>query len=250
MIDTLRDCPGTPRHQAVLRAIAEYYRHDPRILAVAVFGSLGRGDWDAHSDLDLDLVSADGVALDVPQELWQLGDHLASVGERVALIIPDGEEAGQVVFELLLQLSWCDHPLSATSPNILDSLRLLTGRIGREAIVAAGLANHRSAGKPLAQLLDECVRYAVVADGALQRRRTWITVELLHRMRNLLLELFTQTHGGGRAFYAFETAEERLQARLGATLPGYGRISCQVHCCRSSNCSSSACTSCQTASLP
>ena len=35
--------PGTAEHQALLRAIAEQYAADDRVLAVSVFGSLGRG---------------------------------------------------------------------------------------------------------------------------------------------------------------------------------------------------------------
>ena len=50
--------PGTPEHQALLRAIAEQYADDDRVLAVSVFGSLGRGTWDQYSDLDLDVVTS------------------------------------------------------------------------------------------------------------------------------------------------------------------------------------------------
>jgi len=38
-IDTHPHYPGTPQHQAILRAIAAHYENDPRILAVAAFGS-------------------------------------------------------------------------------------------------------------------------------------------------------------------------------------------------------------------
>jgi predicted nucleotidyltransferase len=64
--------PGTPEHQRLLRAIADQYAGDNRVLAVSVFGSLGRGTWDAYSDLDLDVVLADGVTLDAPEEAQRL----------------------------------------------------------------------------------------------------------------------------------------------------------------------------------
>jgi hypothetical protein len=38
--------PGTSQHQTLLRAIIDHYQPDPRILGIAVFGSLGRGNWD------------------------------------------------------------------------------------------------------------------------------------------------------------------------------------------------------------
>ncbi len=53
--------PGTAEQQALLRAVVAHYRDDPRILAVIVFGSLGRGNWDSYSDLDLDVIIADGT---------------------------------------------------------------------------------------------------------------------------------------------------------------------------------------------
>jgi len=53
-MNTLNDYPGTPQHQTLLHSIVSYYENDPRILAVVIFGSLGRGTWDCYSDLDLD----------------------------------------------------------------------------------------------------------------------------------------------------------------------------------------------------
>ena len=220
--------PGTPQQQALLRAIASYYEEDPRILAVAVFGSLGRGDWDRHSDLDMDIVVADDVQVVVTEELERLCASLASIGERAGFIIPDGDDAGDVVFESLMQLSVRYHPLSTTSPNITNSLRVLAGRIDPAAIVAAGQANRQQEEVPLGQLLDRCVRYAVGVDVSLRRQQIWKAFEELHRMRGLLLELFTRTHGGGRAFLTFQTeADPQLQARLGATLPQHSLASVQ-----------------------
>ena len=53
--------PGTPQHQRLLKTIVIHYANDPRILAIIVFGSLGRGNWDPYSDLDLDVIIADGL---------------------------------------------------------------------------------------------------------------------------------------------------------------------------------------------
>ena len=48
--------PGTKRQQALLEAVVGCYSHDPRVRGLVVFGSLARGNWDADSDLDLDLI--------------------------------------------------------------------------------------------------------------------------------------------------------------------------------------------------
>jgi predicted nucleotidyltransferase len=218
--------PGTAQHQALLQAVLARYKDDSRVLAVIVFGSLGRGNWDAFSDIDLDVVIADGATLDVLCELERLCEAFTALNERVALIIPDGDDAGDVVLESLMQLSIRYHPLAQTSPNIVESMQVLVGSLDHAAIAAAGNANRHGGLTPLSQLLDQWVRYAAVANVCLQRKQIWSTVEVLHRMRNILMEIFAHTHGGQRAYQVFESdADERLQARLGATLPQYDLIS-------------------------
>ena len=64
-----KDLPGTLQHQRILDSITSYYENDPRILAITVFGSLGRGNWDCYSDLDLDVVVADEIKIGVEAEL-------------------------------------------------------------------------------------------------------------------------------------------------------------------------------------
>jgi hypothetical protein len=217
--------PGNAQHQRVLRAVAAFYAADPRVLAVAVFGSLGRGNWDDYSDLDLDVVLADGVRVEPVPELERLCVALAASGERAAIVVADGPEAGDVVLESLLGLSIRFHPLATTSPNIVESLRLLWGRIGVDEIRAAGLA--RSATPPPARdLLLRCIREALAVDIALQRGRLWWAVECLQSLRGLLLALFARTHGGGRPLQTFlALAPEALQTQLGATLPHYSLAS-------------------------
>ena len=214
--------PGTPQHQALLAAVAAFYAYDPRVLAVLVFGSLGRGDWDAYSDLDLDVILADGVVIDAASELARLCRSFGSATEMTALIIPDGSEGGDVVLDSLMQLSVRYHPLYTTSPNIVDSMRVLTGHLDPAAIAAAGRTNQAPSEPPLARLLDECVRYAAVANVQLQRQRFWLCVEVFHRMRRLLMELYRRTHNGQRVEHCFESAPDDLQARLRATLPDGG----------------------------
>jgi predicted nucleotidyltransferase len=225
--------PGTPQHQAILRAIVEHYENDPRILAVAVFGSLGRGNWDEYSDIDLDVVIADEVSLNAVEEITQLCLTFEPLGERLAVLVPDDDDAGDVVFESLLQMSVRYHPLADTHPNIVDTLQVLWGRIDHSVIAAAGSANRRPR-QSVEETLAECVRYAAVADIALQRRGLWDAIELVHRLRHSLMELFTLTHGGQRAWQFFQAnADPALQARLGQTLPQYSLVSVQgsLVCC-------------------
>jgi predicted nucleotidyltransferase len=214
--------PGTLQHQVLLKGIVQHYAADPRIRAVVLFGSLGRGNWDADSDIDLDVITGDQAKLDVAEELSALCDALAATGEKAVLIFADGPDEGEVVFESLMQLSVRYHPLSSTKPAIVEGMRLLAGDLDPQTIAAAGLANQSDDHAPLRPLLDRLLRYAAATDVALRRQNLWLAVELLGRMRGLCLELFTRAHGGERSFYFFErAADPRLQSLVGRTLPQF-----------------------------
>ncbi len=205
-----------------------YYENDQRILAVAVFGSLGRGNWDQYSDVDLDVVIADEVSLNAAEELTRLCPAFEPLDEHCAIIIPDDTDAGDVVFESLLQLSVRYHPLATTHPNIVDTLQVLLSRIDHSAIAAAGMANQQPR-ESAEEALSVCVRYAAVTDVALQRHNLWDAVEALHAMRFLLMKLYTLTHGGQRPWQFFQAkADPDLQAQLGHTLPQYSLVSVQA----------------------
>ncbi len=218
---------GTEQHQKLLRAIADFYTNDPRVLAVAVFGSLARGTWDRFSDLDLDVVIDDAVRVNPTEELRRLGDALVSVGERVALIVPNGDDAGDVVLESLMEFSIRYHALATTSPNIVDDLQLVAGKIDQATMQQVGLQNRRAQDQSPGARLDACVRYAVGVDVAIHRRQIWMAVELLHRMRGIVMELYAATRGGERPLKFFDQQDAALQARLGATLPQFDLLAVQ-----------------------
>jgi predicted nucleotidyltransferase len=208
--------PGTPEHQRLLRAITDHYAEDARVRAVVVFGSLGRGTWDAYSDLDLDVVLADGVRIDVFDEVRLL---CQSLGEPPVVILPDRDDAADVVLASLLLFSIRYHPLHATSPNIVDSLVVLAGTLDAGAIIAAGLANRT--GRPdLSKLLGACVRQAVLTDAQLHRRAFWFAYSSLAATRERLLVLFARCHDAVRPYHTLEAADATVKARFGRTLPG------------------------------
>lgn len=217
----LEDLPGTLQHQRILHAILSYYENDPRILAITIFGSLGRGNWDGYSDLDLDVVVADEANIAVETELIHLGASFAAIDEHIALLIPDDDDA-DVVFRSLMELSIRYHPLRNTSPNIVDSMVLLLGQIERSTIEAAGRANRKLEDEPLGRELDRCIRYALEVDSALHRRYLWSAIELLHYMRHSIMKMFTDSHHGQRPYQFFQKeADQKMQVRLGGTLPHY-----------------------------
>jgi predicted nucleotidyltransferase len=220
--------PGTPQHQSLLQAIVSHYTDDPRILAVIVFGSLGCGNWDPYSDLDLDIIIGDNVHINVVQELERMIHSFPDIGEMAALIIPHGEDAADVVLASSMELSVRYHTLMSTSMNIIESMGILWGCIDEATIKAAALANQNTGQASPGQLLDMCVRYALETDNALQRRQLWMATELEHHIRGLLMELFAQSHDNPRPIHAFQKeANLSLQTLLGATLPQYDLLSIQ-----------------------
>ncbi|CAN5203308.1 hypothetical protein BH23CHL1_BH23CHL1_22210 [soil metagenome] len=226
---TPSEYPGNSQHQAALQAVTAHYAGDPRVLAVVLFGSLSRGNWDQYSDLDLDVVIEDGVEIDVTDEVERLDASFSHIDEQVALVVPDGWDEVDIVLSSLLGLSIRYHPLETTSPNIVDSLLVLAGRIDAETIKAAGIARQQIDGSSTSHLLDACLRYAVEVDRDLHRNRPWQAIEALHRMRALIMGMFAQAHNGVRSLPVFEAqAETDVQARLGATLPQYDLYSIQT----------------------
>lgn len=218
---TIAVFPGTKMHQALLNSIVAFYQNDPRILAVIVFGSLGRGSWDEYSDLDLDVIVVDDIIINIANELQGLCKSFEGLNERAAVIIPDDEE-GDVILESLMQLSVRYHPLASTSPNIVDSMLILSGNLDQVQITAAAAGNRSGEEQPLNRLLDRCIRYALVANVERQRKHFWAANEVLHRVRTLLMDIYARTHGGYRGYQFFDiNADKQFQQRLGASLPAY-----------------------------
>ncbi len=216
----LETYPGTPQHQALLCRIDTYYRDDPRVLAFTLFGSLARGNWDEYSDLDLDVVVRDNVIIDILPEVRSLCASLAIIGEQAVLVVPSRADAADVVLASLCEFSIRFHPLAATSPNIVESVQLVSGRISLEEIRTAGAANAQPGPSLEADPVDAFLRLAIATDREIHRHHFWQALGLLDGMRTLLIEMFARAHGGGRPFSVFQAeASPLLQARIAAALP-------------------------------
>jgi predicted nucleotidyltransferase len=214
--------PGTAQHQQILQVMRDFYGRDNRVLAVIVFGSLARGNWHERSDLDLDVVIDDNAYFDAGYELNRLCTLLQDKLGLGAIRIFRSPDAGDVVLSNLVEFSVRYHHLSQTSPNIVDAMWQLTGELPLEVVQAAGLsAASRVPQLPLAEaLVDECVRYTLETANAIERGHLWLAVELLHRIRDLLMQVFALCRGGLRPLHHFQqAADSDLQARVARLLP-------------------------------
>jgi len=215
----LTNLPGTPRHQQILQTILDYYADDSRILAVVLFGSLGRGDWDEYSDLDLDIIMADSTPIDARVELANLCASIKEAFGHEALIIADAEE-GDVVLSSLLAFSIRYHVLANTKPAILETMRLLAGELTLDEIRSAANPTYLSAPQEMGETIDRCLRYALELHHAIQRQRLWMSLELLQRIRALLMAVYAAGHGTERPLQHFDAhAGPELQGQLAALVP-------------------------------
>jgi predicted nucleotidyltransferase len=212
--------PGNPQHQRILEAIVARYADDERIVAVLVFGSLGRGNWDDYSDLDLAVVVRDDIQIDVAGEVGRLRTALAAQGERTLFTQVAGE-AAYLMPESLCAIALDYLPLRSLSPYVLDGWRVLAGALDAEAIRSAAKANDAPRLAPHQQV-HRALWLALGAEIALQRGHFWRALPTVERMRGALVEVYAISHGGKRAYAMLEdAASAALRAKFGRTLPAY-----------------------------
>lgn len=218
MMSTSLPLPGSPRHQSLLQTIADLYARDGRILAILVYGSLGRAAWDIYSDLDLAVVIQDDVQIEMVGELDRVKTALAEQGERTLFTEVAGDE-GYLLLQSLNGIALCYHPLQAMNPYLLAGWRMVLGSLDAETIRAAAKANDRPQ-PTLNQQVHRVLWLALGVDIALQRRQFWCALPGLEQMRGGLLEIFAASHGGKRAYQHFdEAASADLKTKFGRALP-------------------------------
>lgn len=204
---------GNSRHQTVLNTIRDVYAKDLRVRQLILFGSLSRGNWDAHSDLDLDVIMADGVPLDARVELEQLCAAMAEVHGYSYLIVANREE-GDVVLSNLVEFSIRYHPLHDTKPAILESMQTVHGDLTAETIVASANPAHAYRPPPFEQLINRYIRYLLGLQRAILRGHVWMAQDMLHRLRGLLMQMDAVKHGALRSVQHFDSRADAAQQKL------------------------------------
>lgn len=212
--------PDTSHHQELLQRITSFYAGDNRILALLLFGSLGRGAGDRWSDLDLAVVVRDGVHVEVSAELARLAAALAVHGDPV-LSTADAGDAGYLIPQSLCGIAIDYTELAKVSSYVLHGCIVLAGTLDLETIRKAAAAND-TPPPTLDLLLRKALWLALGADICIRRHQFWQALPTLDRIRGTLIEIFALSRGGRRASYAFgETASAELQEKFGRTLPAY-----------------------------
>ena len=212
--------PGTPAHQAALKTLIALYEDRDEFLALLIFGSLGKGTWDEASDLDLAVVVADPVPIDVPAELERVRAAFAHQGEPTLFVEYDDDECFLVLASLLC-IAIRYHKLATTSPYVSEGCRVLCGTLDVETLYHTALAKE-FAGLSLNQEIHRSLWLALGVDTALQRRQFWRGLQALERMQGALLKIFAASRGGKRVHQVFEEeASAKMKALFGRTIPQY-----------------------------
>ena len=217
---TADNLPGSPDQQALLQTVVAVYSDDTRVLAVILFGSLGRGDGDVYSDLDMVVIVRDDLVVDIASELVGLRAALAENGIRALLTLAAGN-AVYLTTETLASVAIDYAKLRETPWYLLAGYQVLSGTVDAAAIESAAKANEESQFPPHVEL-HRALWLALIVNGHLHRGSYWPALSALNRMRGALLEIFTLSRNGKRAARFFDTtAGLELKTMLGRTLPAY-----------------------------
>jgi hypothetical protein len=169
------------------------------------------------------VVIEDDAYFDTAEELQRLCTVIEKDCGLKSICIFRPPDSGDVVLNNLIEFSIRFHPLVETSPNIIDAMLLVTGELPLEAVRAAGTTTNAKRVRQapaVPTLLNECIRYTLGAVNAVERDNLWLAVELLTRIRDLLMQVFSLSRGGSRPLHDFQQqADTELQARFAKLLP-------------------------------
>lgn len=212
--------PGSSQQQRLLQTIRACYAHDDRILAVLLFGSLGQDCGDAYSDLDLEVVVRDGVSIDMSAEIERVGAAFAEIGVPTLFTEIAGDD-GYLVVDSLIGIALSYHPLKSMTPYVAEGWRALHGSLDTETIRSAASANQQ-VYSPLSQHVHRALWLALGIDTIVQRRLFWRALLGLERLRSALVEIFSESRHGKRAFQVFEEqGSPELKAKFAPSFPQY-----------------------------
>ncbi len=215
--------PGTPRHQAIQRAILQAFADDTTILTIGVFGSTVRPDCDEWSDIDLDVLAPAEHVTRAQLQIQHLANYLNAHGFPTLLVVWDGEDnSAEILLESLDRIDITIHAPETSKSEVLPDLILIRGdahelpKSGRPALTAND-AEHQ-----LRYLHDKMPIVALYVAISLRREELWGALMLLQHMRESIMDIYGLTRGSTLPKRHFmKHAEKDLQDALGETLTTY-----------------------------
>lgn len=216
------ELPGTKNHQLLLNLILTTFTKDKNIHAIILFGSLARGDWDKDSDIDLDIVVKDASAKIISEEFKKLLDGLAKNQQKILLHFNETSHEITIVFATLDRMSIRFHLIEDTNWKILDSMKIIFGDLTKEKIINALPRKKMSEIPSLELLQDKFLELAVYVPISLRRGKLINAAFFLNKMRQLLIEIYTNARNIDR-FLDFEKIADK--SIITAITPTYSVLS-------------------------
>ncbi len=190
--------PGNKTHQKILQELVELFRNDTNIEAFIVFGSLGRGDWDDYSDLDLDAVVKDDRRAVIQNEIAQILKVLTDSGFSILSSFEEFPNEQVLILDTLDRISIRFHLLKDTHPAIVGSMRVLYGRLSKEDIKNASVKKVKVIDFNL--LNNKFLELSIYVPISLKRNKRINALFFLNKMRQTLIQIYIHSHNLSREF--------------------------------------------------
>jgi len=192
------ELPGNKTHQKILQTLLELFQNDTNIEALIVFGSLGRGDWDNYSDLDLDAIVKDDRRAVIQKELAQMLKVLTDSGFSVLSSFEEFPNEQVLILDTLDRISIRFHLLKDTHPAIVGSMRVLYGRLSMEDIQKAIVMKSKVIDINL--LNNKFLELSIYVPVSLKRNKLINALFFLNKMRQTLIQIYIHSHNLSREF--------------------------------------------------
>jgi hypothetical protein len=178
-----------PGYGALFDSAVAVFEADERVRAMWLSGSLGRGDADAMSDLDIIVAVADET-LQGFAESWR--DWLADITPTlIARALPFAPGSLYAVTPERLRIDVVAEPTSRVAHSIFRHRAVVFDRDGLDAVVPAPEAAGPSAER-VSMLVEEFFRDVGMLPVVLEREDWLLGVEAIHLIRSLLYQLFVE----------------------------------------------------------
>lgn len=207
------DLPGNVKHRKILEALVNLFRGEKNIKAFGAFGSLTRGDWDDYSDLDLDAIVDNDSTEKVATYLYKMIEVLNHVSLPSLIYFEEKRNEWVLILETLDRISIRFHTLENTSPNILDSFVIYTGKVTKDYLLDIALKTIKK-GENFELLQNKFLEHAIYVPIYIHRQELFNAFNMLNVLRNTLITIYYKSHGLSKIEKFEKNATSELKENL------------------------------------
>lgn len=182
----------TTAQQGLVDAISHALQRDDRIEAAWLAGSLGRGEGDAFSDVDVVVLCADGTASQVAS-----GSGLTDFAQPVLVNRLYGGRIMNVITPEWLRFDFVFIEGQDLTRYNANDLKPLFNRTGREPPRTEPAA-HKTTPEELSKLVNEFFRVLALAPVGLGRQEYFVALTGIELLRKMTVDLMLAENGIGQ----------------------------------------------------